>query len=116
MGASRKRVKETWRKPKGMHGRVKKLLSYHKGASPDIGYASPKSIKGIHTSGLKIVEIKNISQLEKVNPKEEAIKIANVGKKKKIEIVEKALSMKIKIVNLRKPEEYLKENKKEVKK
>ncbi len=116
LGASRKRIKSIWRKAKGMHGRVKKLLSYHKGAAPDIGYASPKKLRGTHTSGLKIIDIKNLVQLEKVNPATDAIKIANIGKKKKIAVIEKALSKKIKIVNVRKPEEYLKKNKKEAKK
>jgi large subunit ribosomal protein L32e len=112
LGASRKRIDEnTWRKPKGMHGRVKKLLGHNKGAAPDIGYGSPKSIRGKHTSGLEIVEIKNLNDLERVDPKTQIIKIANVGKKKKIAIVEEALKRKIKISNLRKPEEYLEKNK-----
>ncbi len=116
LGASRKRINdETWRKSKGMHGRVKKLLSYHKGASPDVGYGSPKKLRGKHTSGLEIVEVKNLSDLADVDVKSQIIKIANVGKKKKIAIVEEAIKKGIKISNLRKPKEYLEKNK-EVKK
>ncbi len=100
-----------WRKPKGMHGRVKKLLSYHKGAAPDIGYGSPKKIRGKHVSGLEIVEVKNINELLKVDAKSQIVKIANVGKKKKLEIIEKAIQKGIKISNLRKPKEYISKNK-----
>ena len=117
LGARKKRINEkTWRKPKGMHGRVKKLLSYHKGASPDIGYGSPKNLRNKHTTGLEIVDVSNLSDLKKINPKMQMIKISNVGKKKKIAIVEESIKKGIKISNLRKPKEYISKNKKEVKK
>jgi len=110
------KIGESWRKAKGHHGRPKKQLSYHKGASPDVGYGLSKSIRGKHTSGLKIILISNLKELDKIDAKTQIAKIASVGKKKKIEIVEKAISKKIRICNLRKPEEYLSKNKKETKK
>ncbi|MCD6547436.1 MAG: 50S ribosomal protein L32e [Nanoarchaeota archaeon] len=103
----KKKVEEKWRKPKGRHGRVKKLLGHNKGASPDIGYGSPKKIRGLHLSGLKKILIHNVNELQNVDAKTQGIVIANIGKKKKIQIVQKALEMKLRIFNLRNPEKWL---------
>jgi large subunit ribosomal protein L32e len=107
-----KRLKRTWRRPKGHHGRIKKLLSYHKGAAPKVGYGTPLKFRELHPSGYVGVLVYNVTELEKINPQIQAAIIAKVGRKNKILIVEKAIEKKIKILNLRKPEDWLKENKK----
>jgi len=107
-----KRAKKTktWFKPKGSsHGRRKKLLSYHKGASPKIGYRTPKAIRELHPSGLEPILVRNVKDLENINIKAQGIILAKVGRKNKIAIIEKALSKNIKILNLRKPKEKLEE-------
>ena len=112
----RKRIAntKTWRKPKGQHARVKRLGPV-KGASPKIGYRTPKEIRGLHPSGHEIILVSTPSQLDSITEKQ-GIKIANVGKKKKIEIIKKAMEKKIKILNVRKPEEKLEKIKKKPKK
>ena len=116
LGAVRGKVDGSkWKKPTGKAGRRKKVLSHKKGASPKIGYGISKKAKHKHTSGMPIIMIANPKEIDNVDPKSQVIKIRNVGQKKKIEIVEKAMSKNIKIVNVRKPEEYLKNNKKEKK-
>lgn len=110
------KIGESWRRAKGHHGRPKRMLSYQKGAVPDVGYGLSNKIRGKHTSGLEVVLVSNPKELEKIDIKKEIIRIANVGNKKKIDIVEKAIAKKIKICNLRKPEEFLAKNKKGAKK
>ena len=105
-----------WFKPKGTsHGRRKKLLSYHKGASPRIGYRTPVAIRGLHPSGLIPIMVRNTADLLKVNVKTEGALVANVGRKNRIAIIETALSKKIRLLNIRSPQEKLK-SLKEVKK
>lgn len=106
----RKRLARTWRKPKGHHGRTKKLLSYFKGASPKVGYGIPGKFKNVHPSGYIGIMVHNLKELEQINPQTDAIIIASIGRKKKIEIVKKSIEKKIKILNLRKPEEWLKKS------
>jgi large subunit ribosomal protein L32e len=104
-----------WRKPKGRVNRVKRLGIYH-GASPGIGYASPRSVRGLHPSGYKIVEVENINQLEGLDSKTTGIKLRKIGLKNKIMIVKHAIEKKLRILNLRKPEEFLKKFEKTEKK
>ncbi len=100
-----------WRKPKGMSGRPKKSLSHKKGKSPKVGYGLSSEFKNKHMSGMEIVEVSNINELEKLDKTKQMAKILNVGRRKKIEIVKKAISKGIKISNLRKPEEYINKSK-----
>ncbi len=101
-----------WRKPKGMSGRPKKSLSHKKGKSPKIGYGLKSEFKNKHMSGMEIVEISNIKELENLDKDKQMAKILNVGKRKKIEIVEKAILKGIKISNLREPKKYIEKTKK----
>jgi large subunit ribosomal protein L32e len=104
----RKRLEDVWRRPKGLHSKVKKKKSYVS-KMPSPSYSSPREVKYLHPSGLREVYVSNIKDLEKVTNKEEqGIRIASVGKKKKIEIVKEAMSRGIKILNVKKPEEFLK--------
>ena len=98
---------DKWRKPKGHHGRVKRL-SYQKGASPKVGYRTPKEIRALHPSGLEPVLIHNSAALDGIDVKTQGITIASVGKRNKMVIVEAAMKKGIRILNLRKPEEWLK--------
>ncbi len=96
-----------WRRPKGHSGRVKRGLSHKKGKSPKIGRKLPSEIRHKHISGMEIVEVSNTNDLKNIDKKKQMIKILNVGKKKKIDIVKNAISKGIKISNLRKPEEFI---------
>lgn len=98
-----------WRKPKGHHGRVKRL-AYQKGASPKTGYKTPNSIRQLHPSGLFPVTVHNPAMLAKIDNKAQGAVIANVGTRNRIAIVSEALKRNIRVLNLRKPEEYLKQN------
>ncbi len=94
-----KRIKESWRRPRGLHSKVRQKRK-GKLKMPDIGYRQPKEIRGLHPSGYKEVLVKNLKDLEKVDAKKEAIRIAStVGKKKRLEIIKKAKELNIKILN-----------------
>lgn len=106
---------KTWRKPKGRHGRVKRLGNYH-GASPKIGRRTPKATRNLHSSGLNVIFVANLNELSKVDPKTSGVKIMSVGNKKRIAILKEALKKSIRVFNVRKPEEFIKNNEKVVKK
>ncbi len=97
---AKKRAQKTgWRKPRGIDSKQKKGKK-SKGAHPKIGYGAPTVKKFLHPSGYSEVYVRNILDLENVDPDRQAIRIASaVGKKKREEIIKKADEMKIKILN-----------------
>ena len=114
---SHKRIRlmgKGWRKPKGHHGRVKKLHHSH-GYSPKIGYGTPAAFRNLHSSGLEVVEVANLSELDKINPGTQGIKINSIGMKKKMMVIKAALEKKIKVFNVRNPEKFIKQHEKKIK-
>jgi len=89
LGRKRKK-KQVWRKPKG---RDNKMREKRKGypVIVSIGYKKGKKKSAII--------IKNLNDLEKIK-KGQVIIMGKIGKRKKIEIVKKANSMKIEFCNL----------------
>jgi len=88
-----------WRRPRG---KTSKMRRYEAGkpAMPSIGYGSPKIKRGLHPSGLKDILVKNMDDLENINPNTEAGRIsATIGKRKKEMMLTKASELGIKILN-----------------
>jgi large subunit ribosomal protein L32e len=105
-----KRLGEKWRRPKGRHSKMR-LKWKEKPPVVEIGYRSPKAVRGLHPSGLEDVLVYNVKDLEKLNPETQGARIAStVGKRKKIEIIKRARELGIRILNIsqEKQEELLK--------
>ena len=84
-----------WRFPRGID--VSHEVS--DGYNPREGYRTPRAIRDTHPSGFKEFYINTINELENV-PKNHAIRVLRgIGKKKKLEIVDKAIEKGIKVLN-----------------
>lgn len=95
------RVKENWRRPRGIDS---KMRLKKKGKPPlvSIGYRGPRAVRGLHPTGFKEILVYNVKDLEKIDPKREAARIAgSVGRKKRMEIIEKADELGIVVLNRR---------------
>lgn len=93
----KKRVKDRWRKPRGIDNKKKIRLAWA-GASPRIGYKNAAEVRGMHPSGLFEVIVHNTNELKAAVGK--AARIASgVGKRKRAEIAKIANEMKIQLVN-----------------
>jgi large subunit ribosomal protein L32e len=93
------RLAENWRKPKGIDNKMRKQVS---GVPPlvKVGYRGPKKARGLHPSGYNDRLIHNIRDLEKLDPKVDAARIGHtVGRRKRIDIVSKATTLGIKVLN-----------------
>ena len=97
-----------WRKPKGSDSKMRRnLKGYRK--SPDTGYGSAKVFRGLHPSGLAMLVVNQISQLQGIDPKVTGILLsATLGQRKRVDIVKEAEKNKITILNVKDPAAYLK--------
>jgi large subunit ribosomal protein L32e len=93
------RLGEKWRKPRGIHSKMRRHLSYRPPVV-SIGFRGPKMVRDYHPSGFQEVLVYNANQVEKVDPKVQAIRIGGtVGGKKRMTITEKADELGIRILN-----------------
>jgi large subunit ribosomal protein L32e len=94
-----KRLAVTWRKPKGVDNKMRKQVS---GVPPlvKIGYRGPRISRGLHPSGYVDSLVHNVKDLMLLDNSKDAARIARtVGNKKRLEIISKAESMGIKLIN-----------------
>ena len=99
-----KRLAENWRKPKGIDNKMRLQVSGVP-ALVKIGYRGPKVSRGLHPSGYVDNLIHNVNELLKLNKDKDAARIAHtVGMKKRLEIISKAESIGIKVLNGKKPQ------------
>jgi len=95
------RIGTSWRRPKGLHNKMRKRFA-HKPPMVDIGYRVPRIVRGLHPSGFKEILVHNVNDLEKIDPKTEAARIAHtVGRRKRIQIERRALELGIRVLNPR---------------
>ena len=87
-----RRKKQKWRKPKG---RDNKMREKRKGYPVVVSIGYKKS----NAERKKIKIISNLNDLNNIS-KEDVIILGKIGKKKKIEVLKKALEMKIPIQNI----------------
>jgi large subunit ribosomal protein L32e len=93
------RLGEKWRKPRGIHSKMRRHLSY-RAPVVSIGFRGPKMVRDYHPSGFQEVMVYNPGQVDKVDPKVQAIRIGGtVGGKKRMAITEKADELGIRILN-----------------
>ena len=94
-----KRVKESWRSPRGKTSRVRRSKD---GWPPvvKIGYARPKAFRGRHPSGLVEVMVWRPTELDRINPRTQAVRIAHtVGESKRVQILDHAKKANIRVLN-----------------
>jgi len=95
----KKRLKNTWRRPKGLHNKKRRHI-LGKGEVARVGYGSPVAVKGLHPSGFQDVLMARVQDLDELDPSTQAVRIARtVGQRKRMEIVRKARSLGLKILN-----------------
>jgi len=96
---AQKILKDTWRKPKGRHSKLRKQ-ERGRGRIPKPGYGTPASLKGLGRDGFFQVRISSVKEIEKINPeREKAVIASGVGRKKRLEILKRAEEKGIAVSN-----------------
>ncbi|MEK6936755.1 MAG: eL32 family ribosomal protein [Nanoarchaeota archaeon] len=104
---ARKNLEKTWRKPKGIHSKMrKKKLGKRK--QPSVGYKSPRLVRGLSKEGLIPILIHSLNDLAKVTKDNILIIGRTVGAKKRIELLKKIKEKSFKIQNIKNIDEKIK--------
>jgi len=93
------KLDESWRYPRG---RDNKARLQYKGKPPlvKIGYRSPKLVRYLHPSGRQEVLVYRPEDLYNIDPLTQAVRIAaNVGGRKRLEIIKFAEKFGIRVLN-----------------
>jgi len=91
--------REYWRKPKGIDSKMRLQL---KGYPPivKVGYRTPSDIRGLHPSGLEPVVVRNVRELEGLDPRRHIVYIAStVGLRKRLELARAAWERGFRVAN-----------------
>jgi len=98
------RVKDSWRKVRGIDSATRQK---RKGRIPmvSVGYRKPKAIRGLHPSLYEEVLVHRPDDLEGLDPDIHAIRIGRtVGQRKRVDIIQKAEVMLLRVLNPGVPE------------
>jgi len=93
------RIKDHWRKPKGIDN---KMRQKRKGwpRTVNAGFRSPKAVRHLHPSGKEEVAVFNVGDLTIVDPETQVARIGGtVGRRKRRVILKEALELGIRILN-----------------
>ena len=107
------RLKDHWRKPKGVDNHMRlNLRGWPKVVN--IGYGSPKAVRHLHPSGNEEVTVHNVGDLTIIDPETQVARIGgSVGTKKRINIVREADLRGIRVLNAGKARKILLEESEE---
>jgi len=94
-----KRIKDSWRKARGLDNKARlKRLGWP--ISPQIGYRSPASIRYQSSSGKEEIMVFNKTDLLLINPDTQVGRLAaNLGRKKKENIISEAELLNVHLIN-----------------
>ncbi|BAB59488.1 ribosomal protein large subunit L32 [Thermoplasma volcanium GSS1] len=94
-----KKLGDAWRKPRGKHSKLREHLS-RRPPIVDAGFRSPAKVRGMHPSGYYEVLVYNLKDIENIDPKIQAARIASsVGSRKREEIAKRCAELNIKVLN-----------------
>lgn len=98
--SSRKKLKQKWRKPSGIHSKLRLNKAGHR-KKPSPGFRSPKKERASNVS-----LINSIYGL--TNAKQSILLSSNLGLKKRLEILKRARELNLNILNIKNPDEFIK--------
>lgn len=93
------RLGTAWRRPQGHHSKLRRGFRYRINRV-SVGYRGPAAVRGLHPSGFREVLVHNVRDLERIDAKTQAARIAHgVGSRKRSEIETAAAERGIRVLN-----------------
>ena len=99
---------EKWRKPRGRHSKLRLNLRGYK-RRPRVGWGSPAQVKGLHATGLEIILVQNVQDVNKLDEKKHGVIIgASVGNKKRLDVLDAVQKKNLILLNIKDIDNYKK--------
>jgi large subunit ribosomal protein L32e len=96
----KRRLSLKWKRPTGLQSKMRhQFKGYNRRVKQ--GWRSPAEIRGFHGLGYESVIISTLKDLDAVKKNQGIIVSSTVGTKKKLAILEKAVQLKIPVLNLK---------------
>ena len=95
------KLSDNWRQPKGKDSKMRKGFR-GKRRQPSMGFSSPRLVRGFNREGFKERLVNNVSDLEGIDVSKEMVIVGAIGLKKKVEVMKKCQELKVKISNVQK--------------
>lgn len=93
------RISMNWRRPRGIHSKMRRHFKRRINVV-SIGYGSPSKVRSLHSSGFREKLVHNVGELDDIDPKTHAARIAHsVGTRKRLEIIRSADELGIRVLN-----------------
>ena len=96
----KKRVSNRWRRPKGIQSKMRHQFKGYPSLIKK-GWRSPAEVRNLSQKGLIPILIHNVSELKEVTKDHGVIIASGVGNKKRLEIINHALSQNLTIINIK---------------
>lgn len=94
-----KRVGVAWRRPRGHHSKLRRRMGYRPPLA-SAGYRGPQGVRGLHPSGFEEVAVYRPEDLDGIDPKTQAARIAHsVGTRKRLLIQDRADELGVRVLN-----------------
>lgn len=96
----RQRLQATgWRRPRGLHSKMRQHYAYRQNVV-SIGFRTPKAARHLHPSGFEEVLVSSARELEGLDPKRQAVRIAHgVGMRKRQALEARADELGLRVLN-----------------
>lgn len=95
------RLGKKWRSSKGIRSKMR-IKKRSRAPIVETGYRSPALVRGLHADGKAEVMVFRVEDLEKVDKETQVVRISGlVGKRKRHDILERAKSLEITVLNRR---------------
>ncbi|MBT3416461.1 hypothetical protein HN425_00105 [Candidatus Woesearchaeota archaeon] len=105
--SNRKKYKNKWRKPRGLQNKRRLKYKGHQ-KNPSQGYRSPVEVRGLHNSGLELINISNIKELDNIKKETQIVEVAaRTGIKNKVIILEACKAKGITVSNIKDIEKFI---------
>lgn len=93
-----------WRRPTGVDSAMRRHFGYEQSVVR-VGFRGPADVRGLHPSGFREVRVETMKDLDTIDPKRQAARVARtLGRRRLVAIYEAADKKGIRILNRRKLE------------
>ena len=101
-----KRLRTHWRKPKGIHSKLRNHFKGHR-SNVSVGWKSSCDSRGL-INGLQCTVVFTLNQIVGINPSTQGISIgSSVGYRKRLTLINKAKELGINIINIKDVDKYI---------